>query len=255
MRFSHLLCFNSSLIDTGKLSTDSLKKIYSSNSILKLSSPSSTHNMKLQSVDTQSRDIMFKSFQNEVSRPQMDSTATPNLTVTLSTEAVHSKAPLSSLYQRAQKDVLNTKYSKIHSSHDQTSEPKAVSNSMTSLKLKLSSSITPTYLSNKREQTPQNQPKVLVPSSHNTNLNTRYASPSQTFEKFSAGNGKKLTLNQSKENESKLYDFVSPASKSLVGGNEFNLSYDCFRVNETNKSKITHKLDLSNYSQVNQSHK
>ena len=230
----------SSLIETGKLCTDSFKKINgSTNYILKLSSPLSTTLTKSQNNYSQSREQKFKPFQNEEVKTQLGSLANPNSVINRPADTPNSKTQLSSLYQRAQKEVLNAEYLKTKTLTDQNNEAKTIFNkTMTqnfNLNLKLDSSTSPTHTSNKRKQTPQNESKILVSSSYNTNPSTRYVSPSHIFEKVPTVK-KMLVMTHSKENETKILDHISPA-------------------NETSKYKNSGKLGLSNYSQCHQPQK
>ena len=185
-----------------------------------------------QSNQINSRELKLKSLNNQSVRHQINEAKNTTSIVCQSTEIPSTKGQFSALYQKAQQDVLTNKQSKIKFFTDKNKEPEVVS-----AKLKLNS--TPVYASNRREQS---HSKKHLLNSQNIDLNVGYASPSLSMEKIPIS---KIMQTYSKENDIKLANFISPTSKISLGGNESNTSYDL------TKSKMSHRLDLSNYSQSN----
>lgn len=204
--------------------------------------------MKNQGNQIFSRDGMFKSYNNEGFRAQTALGTSPGYIDSSSFGIPSSKTPLSSLYQRAQNDVLSNKLGRVSSNNDQNRESGtnlgAQIKTNVSLKQLSNSGLGAMLLNSKRDETPKGPNRKIALNAYN--VNNIYTSPEQHVDKYGQVNVSSSQNKLSKKNSVKALQIVSPAKKA---SNEKTIytSYDFSQANGLKKP--TFKLDLTNRNQ------
>ena len=203
-----------------------------------------------------SRDGGFKSYTNEGYRAETTLGASGTLTEgnnNSSSGVLNPKSPLSSLYQKVQREVLSNKLARAQVGNEQNRGSTPLGNSsirkQTSVpKQAPHSSVNLMTQSGRRDETPKGANQRIALNSHySTNA---FASPEQQFEKYSAVNLSSTISKLSKKNSTKALNVVSPSKRTVPNDKAMYMSYDATQV--TGLRSQTFKLDLSKNNQQQQ---
>ena len=195
-----------------------------------------------------SRDGIFKTYNNEGYRAEAALVASVNLADlnTSSTGVLNTKSPLSSLYQKVQKEVLSNKLTRAQPGIDQNRGATPISGS--SLKKQVAgakptshSNATSLLQAGRRDETPKGiSHRIMLNSHYNSN---NHASPDHTLEKYSAVNLSSTASKLTKKSSTRALDVVSPAKKAAL--NEKGIVYMSYDGTQTTGLKsAAFKLDL-----------